>query len=71
MYTVFFVSFVLSSTCFRCYLHPSSGAQLPRTVIGCVWFWCVIQLEQVQVWDTPTLKHGQYQTVCVEIVLID
>jgi hypothetical protein len=36
MYTVFFISLVISSTCFRCYLHPSSGAQLPRTTIGCV-----------------------------------
>jgi hypothetical protein len=36
MYTVFFISFVFSSTCFGCYLHPSSGAQLPRTAIGCV-----------------------------------
>jgi hypothetical protein len=36
MYTVFFISFVVSSTCFVCYLHPSSGAQLQRTAIGCV-----------------------------------
>jgi hypothetical protein len=28
----------VSSTCFGCYLHPSSGAQLQRTAIGCVWF---------------------------------
>jgi hypothetical protein len=26
MYSLFF--FILSSTCFGCYLHPSSGAQL-------------------------------------------
>jgi hypothetical protein len=26
--------FILSSTCFGCYLHPSSGAQLQRTAIG-------------------------------------
>jgi hypothetical protein len=38
MYTVFFISFVVSSTCFGCYLHPSSGVQLQRTAIGCVWF---------------------------------
>jgi hypothetical protein len=36
MYTLFFISFVVSSTCFGCYLHPSSGAQLQRTAIGCV-----------------------------------
>jgi hypothetical protein len=36
MYTVFFISFVVSSTCFGCYLHPSSGAQLQRTATGCV-----------------------------------
>jgi hypothetical protein len=62
MYTVLFISFVVSSKCFGCFLHPSSGAQLPRTAIGCVWFWCVIPLEQVLVWDTLTLKHGQFQT---------
>jgi hypothetical protein len=38
MYTIFFISFVVSFTCFGCYLHPSSGAQLQRTAIGCVWF---------------------------------
>jgi hypothetical protein len=33
MYTVFFIS-----TCFGCYLHPSSGAQLPRTPkVGYLW----------------------------------
>jgi hypothetical protein len=32
MYSLFF--FILSSTCFGCYLHPSSGAQLQRTAIG-------------------------------------
>jgi hypothetical protein len=31
MYTVFFISFVVSCTCFGCYLQPSSGAQLQRT----------------------------------------
>jgi hypothetical protein len=62
MYTVFCISFVISSTCFGCYLHPSSGTQLPCTAIGCVWFWSVIPLEQVLVWDTLTLKHGQFQT---------
>jgi hypothetical protein len=32
----------VSSTCFGCYLHPPSGAQLQRTAIVFVWFWCVI-----------------------------
>jgi hypothetical protein len=36
MYTVSFISFVVSSACFGCYLHPSSGAQLPRAAIGFV-----------------------------------
>jgi hypothetical protein len=36
MYTIFFISFVFSSTCFGCYLHPSSGAQLQHTTIVCV-----------------------------------
>jgi hypothetical protein len=31
---VFFISLIVSFTCFRCYLHPSSGAQLQHTVIG-------------------------------------
>jgi hypothetical protein len=35
---VFFISLIISSTCFGCYLHPSSGAQLQRTAIGFVWF---------------------------------
>jgi hypothetical protein len=34
MYTVFFISFVVSSTWFGWYLHPSLGTQLQRTVIG-------------------------------------
>src|SRR5215510_2248471 len=29
-----YVFFILRSTCFGCYLHPSSGAQLQRTAIG-------------------------------------
>jgi hypothetical protein len=36
IYTVFFISFVVSSTCFRCFLYPSSEAQLLRAAIGCV-----------------------------------
>jgi hypothetical protein len=32
MHSLFF--FILSSTCFGCYLHPSSGAQIQRTAIG-------------------------------------
>jgi hypothetical protein len=38
MYTVFFISFVVSSTCFGCYLHRPSEAPLPRTAVGFVWF---------------------------------
>jgi hypothetical protein len=47
---------------FRCYLHPSSGAQLQRTAIGFVWFGVFIPLEQVLVWGTFTLEQGQLQT---------
>jgi hypothetical protein len=32
MYSFFF--FILTSTCFGCYLYPSSGAQLQRAAIG-------------------------------------
>jgi hypothetical protein len=31
---VFFIYLIVSSTCFGCYLQPSSGAQLQRTAIG-------------------------------------
>jgi hypothetical protein len=57
--TLYSLFFTVSSTCFGCYLHPSSGAQLQHTAIGCVWFWCVVPLEQVLVWDTLTFKHGK------------
>jgi hypothetical protein len=38
MYTIFFIFFLdnVSSSCFGCYLHPSSGAQLQSTAIGFV-----------------------------------
>jgi hypothetical protein len=53
---VFFVYSIVICTRFGCYLHPSSGAQLQRTAIGvCVWFWCVIALEQVLVGTRDTL----------------
>jgi hypothetical protein len=57
-----FLSWQLSSTCFGCYLHPSSEIQLPHTALDCVWFRCFIPLEQVLVWNTLILKHGQLQT---------
>jgi hypothetical protein len=34
MYTVFFISFVVSCTSFGWYLYPSPGAPLQRTSIG-------------------------------------
>jgi hypothetical protein len=33
-YTLYFFLDNVSSTCFGCYLHPSSSAQLQRTAIG-------------------------------------
>jgi hypothetical protein len=36
MYTVFFIYLDVSSTCFGCYLHPSSGTRMPRTAVGCL-----------------------------------
>jgi hypothetical protein len=33
-FTYSLFSFILSSTCFGCYLHPSSAAQLQCTAIG-------------------------------------
>jgi hypothetical protein len=35
-YILYFFLDNVSSTCFGCYLHPSSGAQLQRTAIGFV-----------------------------------
>jgi hypothetical protein len=57
MCTVLLISFVVSSTCFGCYLHPSSAAQLQQVCMVL----CVIALEQVLVWDSVSLKHGQLQ----------
>jgi hypothetical protein len=35
--------FILNSTRFGCYLHPSSGAQLQRTAIGVYGFGVLVQ----------------------------
>jgi hypothetical protein len=56
MYTVFFISFVVSSTFFGCYLHPSSGAQLQRTAIG------------LYVWETEVLVSSGVDVYLVWIV---
>jgi hypothetical protein len=56
---LFFISFVVSSACFACYLHPSSGAQLQRPALSLCMVWCVITVEQVLVLDSFTLKHVQ------------
>jgi hypothetical protein len=37
-YILYFFLDNVSSTCFGCCLHPSTGAQLQRTAIGFVWF---------------------------------
>jgi hypothetical protein len=37
-YILYFFLDNVSSKCFGCYLHPSSGAQLQHTAIGGVWF---------------------------------
>jgi hypothetical protein len=64
-YILYFFLDNISYTRFGCYLQPSSGAQLQCTAIGFVWFGVFITLEQVLVWDSFTLKHGQLQTVTV------
>jgi hypothetical protein len=48
-YILYFFLDNFSSTCFGCYLNPSSGAQLQRTAIGFVWFGVFIPLGQVLV----------------------
>jgi hypothetical protein len=59
-YILYFLDNV-SSTRFRCYLHPSTGTQLQCTAIGFAWFGVFIPLEQVLVWDTFPLEHGKLQ----------
>jgi hypothetical protein len=39
--------------------HPSSGAQLQCTAIGFCGFGVFYSIEQVLVWDSFTVKHGQ------------
>jgi hypothetical protein len=54
-----------SPTCFGCYLHPWPIIRSTTVAYShrfCVVL-CVIPLEQVLVWDTFTLEHGQLQTV--------
>jgi hypothetical protein len=53
MYIVFFISIVVSSTCFVCYLHPSSGAQLQRTVIGLYGFGVSMKLTVLKCKGVP------------------
>jgi hypothetical protein len=53
MYSLFF--FILSSTCFVCYLHPSSGERLQRTAIGvCMVLVCYF-IGAGTGWDTLTV----------------
>jgi hypothetical protein len=56
----------VSSICFGCYLHPSSGAQLQRTAIGFVWFGVLLHWSRYWFWDSFTLEHGQLH---VELML--
>jgi hypothetical protein len=46
---LFYVFFILSSMCFGCYLHPSSGAQLQCTAIGVCMVLVCYSLEQILV----------------------
>jgi hypothetical protein len=59
MYYILYFFLDVSSTCFGCYLHPSSGAQLQRTAIGFVWFGVFIALEQV-------LVLGHFKSLALE-----
>jgi hypothetical protein len=61
-YILYFLDNV-SSTCFGCYLHPSSGAQLQRRAIGFVWFGVLFHWSRLLVWDTFTLVHGQLRKI--------
>jgi hypothetical protein len=52
---VFFISLIVSSTYFGCYLHPSSGAQLQRTAIGVCMVLVCYPLKQVLFGTRDTL----------------
>jgi hypothetical protein len=62
-YILYFFLDNVSSTCFRCYLHPSSGAQLQRTAVGLVWFCVLFHWNRYWFSDTFTLKHSQLQSL--------
>jgi hypothetical protein len=49
LYASFLSWKILISTCFGCYLHPSSGAQLQCTAIGFYGFGVLYSIEQVLV----------------------
>jgi hypothetical protein len=55
LFYVFLFFFILSSTCFGCYLHPSSGAQLRRTAIRLCMVLVCYSIGAGTGWDTLTL----------------
>jgi hypothetical protein len=56
LFYVILLFFILSSTCFGCYLHPSSAAQLQHTAIGvCMVLVCSSIRAGTIIWDTLTL----------------
>jgi hypothetical protein len=62
MYTVFFIFFIISSTCFGCYLHQSSAAQLQHTAIGCVWFGVLLHWSRYWFGTAVQLSTVSYST---------
>jgi hypothetical protein len=64
MYTIFFISFLTTLA-----LHVSGAICTHHQEHNCS-VQCVISLEQVLVWETFTLKHGQLQKEIKNIVYI-
>jgi hypothetical protein len=71
MYTVFFISFIISSTCFGCYLHPSSGAQLQCTAIGLyLWKTEVLVSSGLEVYLVWICVYSFFKVLCDMYVLV-
>jgi hypothetical protein len=62
----------VSSTCFGCYLHPSSGARLQFTTIGFVWFCVLLHLSRYWFGTALHLSTVSYRPhhCCVYINLL-
>jgi hypothetical protein len=67
-YILYFFLDNVSSTCFGCYSHPSSGAQLQRTAIGFVWF-CVL-FHWKKYWFGTTLHFSKVSYRIINLMFV-